>query len=103
MSRFKDEMNGVDVDPKMVTNQVLKLCNVFREKQDIYGPSNFMRKRTGTGGCGGRRLSPEHQAKLGSFGFKPRHEQVRRSDGCVITKRPPYQESSKAEMIYKLN
>ena len=62
-----------------------------------------MRKRTGTGGCGGRRLSPEYHAKLGSFGFKPRTETVRRSDGYVITKRSPYQESSKAEMIYKLS
>ena len=85
---FQDEMNGADVDPQSVTQQVLKLCNVFRQKQEVHGPHNYMRKRTGTGGCGGRKLSPEQFQKLGTYGFKPRVEAIRKSEGVIFTKSP---------------
>ena len=57
--KFAEELNQSDIDPKGVTADVLRLCNVFRVKQNVHPGVNFMRKRTGTGGCGGRKLSPE--------------------------------------------
>ena len=49
-------LKASDVHPERVTHQVLKMCNVIREKQEVLGSgADFMRKRTGTGGCGGRR------------------------------------------------
>ena len=50
-------LKASDVNPEMVTHKVLKMCNVIREKQEVLSTgSDFMRKRTGTGGAGGRRL-----------------------------------------------
>ena len=59
-----------DVSPEQVTNQVLKLCNVVRESQDVNGTGVFMKKRSGMGGYGGRDLSPELKIRFGTFGFK---------------------------------
>ena len=72
------------MDPKAVTTDVLRLCNVFRVRQDVHPGVNFMRKRTGTGGCGGRRLSPEQIARLGTFGFKPRMNGYRKSEASIF-------------------
>ena len=50
------------------------MCNVIRERQHVLGPgTDFMRKRTGTGGAGGRRLHADLQ--LGSVGFKKQYNQ----------------------------
>lgn len=56
----------------MVTTEMLRYCNVLREKQEVHGggTSNMLRKRTGTGGYGGRILSTEHRIRLGTVGFK---------------------------------
>ena len=79
--------NKSDVDPKAVTEDVLKMCNVFRVRQNVHGESHFMRKRTGTGGCGGRKLSPEHAAKLGTYGFgKADRLNNRKSEGAIFGK-----------------
>ena len=49
-------LKASDIRPEEVTQKVLKMCNVVRERQDVLGKgAEFMRKRTGTGGCGGRR------------------------------------------------
>ena len=59
------------ISPERVTNQVLKICNVVREKLDVHGEGQrFMRKRSGLGGTGGRRLSPDLRIHFGTFGFK---------------------------------
>ena len=59
------------ISPEKVTNEVLKICNVVRQKLDVHGEGEkFMRKRSGLGGTGGRRLSPEMRIHFGTFGFK---------------------------------
>ena len=67
-------LKASDVNPERVTHQVLEMCNVIRKKQEVLGPnaggSDFMRKRTGTGGCGGRQNAADMQ--LGSVGFRER-------------------------------
>ena len=47
-----------------------------------------MRKRTGTGGCGGRRLSPEQAQRLGTYGFRPRMTGFRRSEASIKAQTP---------------
>ena len=58
------------VNPGQVTNQVLKLCGVVRQKLDVHGGGDFTKKRSGLGGTGGRQLSPELRIRFGTYGFK---------------------------------
>ena len=62
------------INPGQVTNQVLKLCGVVRQKLDVHGPSEFTRKRSGLGGTGGRQLSPELRIRFGTYGFKNKRD-----------------------------
>ena len=62
-------MNQTQISPEKVTNQVLKICNVIREPLSMTGASDYMRKRSGLGGTGGRELSPELRIRFGTYGF----------------------------------
>jgi len=37
---------------------------------DVHGESDFIKKRSGLGGTGGRELSPELRVRFGTYGFK---------------------------------
>ena len=45
------------------------MCNVVRQRLDVHKNDDFVRKRSGLGGTGGYKLSPELRAKFGTFGF----------------------------------
>lgn len=63
-------LNASDISPEQVTNQVLKLCNIVRQSLDTRQDGQYMKKRSGIGGTGGRHLSPELRTRYGTFGFK---------------------------------
>ena len=64
-------MGGIDISAEKVTNQMLKICNVVRNRMDVRnGDGSFMKKRSGLGGTGGRELSPDLRIRFGTFGFK---------------------------------
>ena len=47
-----------------------------------------MKKRTGTGGCGDRKLSPDQIQRLGSHGFKTRLGGYRKSEAFIFAMSP---------------
>ena len=66
-------MSKQEISPEQVTGQVLKLCNVVRDRMDLRRDgAAYMKKRSGIGGTGGRELSPELRVRFGTFGFKDR-------------------------------
>lgn len=62
-------MSQTQISPEKVTNQVLKICNVIRQPLSVNGTSDYMKKRSGLGGTGGRELSPELRIRFGTYGF----------------------------------
>ena len=62
-------LGTLDESPEQITHKVLKLCNVIREVREGEQTS-FMKKRSGIGGTGGRKLSPELRFRFGTYGFK---------------------------------
>ena len=48
---------------------MLKICNVVRQRLDVHDNDEFVKKRSGLGGTGGRLLSPELRVRFGTFGF----------------------------------
>ena len=62
-------LGTLDESPEQITHKVLKLCNVIREVREGEHTS-FMKKRSGIGGTGGRKLSPELRLRFGTYGFK---------------------------------
>jgi len=62
-------MSQSEINPTQVTLQVLQLCNVVRERLGVNGKNDFMKKRSGLGGTGGRLLSPELRMRFGTYGF----------------------------------
>ena len=63
----KNSYENINAD--QVTNSVLKICNVVRQRLDVHDNDDFVRKRSGIGGTGGRLLSPELRVRFGTFGF----------------------------------
>ena len=64
-----------DINADKVTNKVLKICNVIRQRLDVHGESDeYVKKRSGLGGTGGRLLSPELRVRFGTFGFNKKNE-----------------------------
>lgn len=60
-----------DISPDQITGDVLKLCNIVRKRLDKrLDGGEYMKKRTGLGGTGGRELSPELRVRFGTYGFK---------------------------------
>ena len=49
---------------------MLRLCNIVRKRLDLRPDGQYMRKRTGLGGTGGRELSPELRVRFGTYGFR---------------------------------
>ena len=62
-------LGTLEESPEVITHKVLKMCNVVREPREGEG-AQFMKKRSGIGGTGGRRLSPELRLRFGTYGFK---------------------------------
>ena len=62
-------LNQASISPEKVTNNVLKLCNVVRSQLNRRSDGTFMRKRSGTGGMGGRELNTALRTRFGTFGF----------------------------------
>lgn len=78
--RVMELLGSSSTQADQVTGQVLKLCNVVRQRLDVHGPDTFIKKRSGLGGAGGRRLSPELRIRYGTFGFKSKNNQTRGSN-----------------------
>ena len=55
-----------NINADIVTNQVLKICNVVRQRLDVHDNDDFVKKRSGLGGTGGRKLSPEQHIRFGT-------------------------------------
>ena len=58
-----------DINADQITNQVLKICNVVRQRLDVHNNDDFVRKGSGIGGTGGSGLSPDQRIRFGTFGF----------------------------------
>lgn len=75
-----------EVDPRQVTMEILQYCNIRREKQDVNGTGSYMKKKSGTGGFGGRMLSQENRIRLGTYGFRNKNtdtKAVRKSENNI--------------------
>ena len=69
-------VSQAEISPEKVTNQVLQICNVVRQRLAVHGDQfAYVRRRSGLGGTGGRNLSPELRIKFGTYGFGKRNKQ----------------------------
>lgn len=68
-SRLTKEEPSENVNADRVTNQVLKICNVVRQRLDVHSNDDYVKKRSGLGGTGGHLLSPDLRVRFGTFGF----------------------------------
>jgi hypothetical protein len=79
-------MSQTEISPERVTSQVLKICNVIRQRLDVKGHSDYMKKRSGLGGTGGRELSPELRIRFGTYGFGKQDKKIEPDINSVQSK-----------------
>ena len=69
---------------------MLKLCNVIRNRLNVHGGSfDYVKRRSGLGGTGGRKLSPDLRFKFGTYGFNNRNDAMERARKSLTSSTVP--------------